>query len=548
MPEIVKERITHHVMKMRLYPAPEQAEKIGRIFRALQLAYNITFHAVFCMDPAVCEEPKADGAVWPSYKKMAKALWRHALIEKNAAIAEAPAGALMTNEGIFLRDARRAWETGMHDLPINKADRKDFRFYHAGKPRRSFLVQMACGNLVPSPDNPKVAWVTVQGVPGRMKARGFDRKLWFGADGAHAYEEAVMAGEVASNLTVCVSQDPCGDYYISVRFSIGKKGARELYREARTCASPAPIGLDVGIKDIAITSEGIKYPNLRSKQRKGPVLERMSRQLSRRWGPANPSFRDYNKAVRQANRVLGQGPPKPLAQPSRGYLAVQRNRARLERRIARQRESYYHQVTAELVRRASMLAVETLHVKNMMQNHRLAYALGDAAMSDFLGKLRYKAERSHVPLIAVGMFEPTSQRCSVCGAQNEAVKSLAVRRWVCPSCGAEHDRDINAARNILTIAQTTGPGEDKAKKDTEPRPKRGPRRPRAEVVFADRPQIVVRFSPELTKLNDPRYLIVDKETGAILDDAQGAGYRSITKAKNCYKAKATWSKKRQETP
>ena len=110
MREMVKQKISTYSMKMRIYPSAEQAGKIDRIFRALHLAYNMTFHEVFQMNPAVCTEPKADGAVWPDFRKMAKAEWKEYLISQNPAIAEAPAAAITTNNGLFLLDAKRAWE------------------------------------------------------------------------------------------------------------------------------------------------------------------------------------------------------------------------------------------------------------------------------------------------------------------------------------------------------------------------------------------------------------------------------------------------------
>ena len=106
-----------------------------------------------------------------------------------------------------------------------------------------------------------------------------------------------------------------------------------------------------------------------------------------------------------------------------------------------------HQMTAEIVKQANFIGVETLYVKNMMKNHRLAYALGDAAMSDFISKLKYKAARSNIPLVACGMFEPTSQTCSVCGEINPKVKISVF--------GSGHVRDVERIMTeILTQPRT----------------------------------------------------------------------------------------------
>ena len=94
-----------------------------------------------------------------------------------------------------------------------------------------------------------------------------------------------------------------------------------------------------------------------------------------------------------------------------------------------------------------LILVESLNIRGMVQNRRLARAIADAAWSRFLAMLRYKATWYGVKLIAVGRFAPTSKRCHVCGHQNDAL-GLADREWTCAACGTAHDRDINAAQNI----------------------------------------------------------------------------------------------------
>ena len=126
---------------------------------------------------------------------------------------------------------------------------------------------------------------------------------------------------------------------------------------------------------------------------------------------------------------------------------------KLDNQIAKKRDLYNHEVTVDIVSSAKTIAIESLNVKGMMANHRLAYALSDAAMYDVLNKLSYKAGWYNRDIIAIGQFDPSSQRCSVCGYQNPLVKKLSIRQWDCPCCGSHHDRDINAAKNILWFAQ-----------------------------------------------------------------------------------------------
>lgn len=540
-----KIKVSCYSMKMQIYPSVAQKAELDNIFHALQIAYNMTFHEVFQKNPMVCTEPNKDGAVWPDYRKMAKAEWRKYLISQNSAVADAPAAALTTNNGLFLLDGKRAWKTGMHNRPIDMAQRQDFRFYNSGKPRRSFMVQLPAQSIVPSPDNPKVAWISIPKVGGKVKARGFNHKIWFGENGVHTYAEALRTGELAKDLTVRFSKDSCGDYFASVTISDGKKHDRLIYLETTERTNPEPIGIDVGIKDIAITSDGYKVPNIHFKKQKDASLRKLNRQLSRRWGPANMAYRDYNKEMRKENRENPEELQKALAKPSNRYMATQQKKAQIERKIGRRRDTYYHQQTAALVNRSSIIAVETLHVKNMMRNHKLAYALSDAAMSDFISKIEYKAARFDVSVLPIGMFEPSSQLCSVCGERNPAAKNLSIRNWTCPKCGTKHDRDINAAKNILAIALKTGGGED-----TELPPKLKPaaeRKPPGvrtrNVILPDHPDIVAVFSGELTRPNNPRYIIINKQTKQVIDDAQGAGFRSIGNARNCYKAKLKWKER-----
>ena len=545
LPEYEKIKIPTYSMKMRLYPNKEQKEAIDKMLRALHIAYNITFYEVFQKNEAVCTKPNADGDVWPDYRKMAKADWCHELIKRNKAVGDAPSDALKKKNGIFLCDAKRAWENGMHKRPVNPDDRAEFRFYNASKPRRSLSVQITPRGLIPSDDNGKVAWIKLPKIEEKIKARGFNRKVFFGKDGEHDYSEAQKANELG-DLTVRVSKDNCGDYFISVTFTDGQNHDRGLFLEVPVPEKEKhPVGIDVGIKDIAITSDGEKINNSHFKKEKDKTLRKMNRQLSARWGPANEAFRDYNHEIRKENRKITDGEKTPLSDPSGRYVRIQTKKARLERKISRRRETYYHQQTAKLISQSSMIATETLLVKNMLRNHKLAYALSDAAMSSFTSMLQYKAERMKVDVLTIGTFEPSSQLCSVCGFRNTKVKSLSIRSWECPQCKTNLDRDVNAAKNILKIALEKGSAKDIELKPDE-KPKKDRVRPppgkRGEhPVSEDFPDIAVVFSKELTGKNDPRYIVINSKTKTVIDDAQGVGFRSISNAKNCFKAKKKWS-------
>ena len=103
----------------------------------------------------------------------------------------------------------------------------------------------------------------------------------------------------------------------------------------------------------------------------------------------------------------------------------------------------------EIVRQNDVICVEDLAPKNMVKNHRLAKSVSDAGWGEFRRQVTYKAEWYGKQLVVIDRFYPSSQLCSCCGARWAATKDLSVREWSCPNCGAKHDRDINAARNIL---------------------------------------------------------------------------------------------------
>ena len=132
--------------------------------------------------------------------------------------------------------------------------------------------------------------------------------------------------------------------------------------------------------------------------------------------------------------------------------------ARVHERIANIRRDFLHKISTRLARENQTVAVEHLNIKGMLRNHKLAKSISDVSWSEFFRQLSYKTERHGGELLKVDTFYPSSQTCSACGYQNPLTKDLSVREWDCPACGTHHDRDVNAAKNILRKAL-----EDKSK-------------------------------------------------------------------------------------
>ena len=215
---------------------------------------------------------------------------------------------------------------------------------------------------------------------------------------------------VAHPTTVTVSRDAAGRYFVSLLVE------QEL--------SPLPpveqaVGVDLGLHDVVTLSTGAKTGNERYFCQEEQRLGRLQR--------------------RHARKCKG----------SKNCEKARRKVAKLHARIADRRRDFQHKLTIRLIRENQVVCVESLAVKNLLQNEHLAKAIADVGWGEILRQLEYKASWYGRTLIKIDRWYPSSKTCSVCGWVLEAL-DLAEREWTCPLCRTHHDRDTNAARNILS--------------------------------------------------------------------------------------------------
>src|SRR5699024_4228907 len=220
-------------------------------------------------------------------------------------------------------------------------------------------------------------------------------------------------------LHATVRRNPSGKYFISILVET------EVQPLDKTETS---IGIDLGITDFAILSDGHKIDNNKFTIKMEKKLKKEQRKLSRR------ALHAKNNGINLLD--------------AKNYQKQKIEVARLHEKVMNQREDFLNKLSTEIIKNHDVICIEDLNTKGMLRNHKLAKSISDVSWSAFVMKLEYKAKWYGKQTVKISRWYPSSQICSECGHQ-DGKKPLEMRDWKCSDCHEHHDRDINASKNIL---------------------------------------------------------------------------------------------------
>ncbi|MFB8789556.1 MAG: RNA-guided endonuclease TnpB family protein [Potamolinea sp.] len=399
----------HKAVKVRLYPTLEQQTLLAQHFGCSRWWWN------YALNKSV-----------ETYKETGKGLGQSAL---NALLPK------------LKKSTETAWLSECYSQVLQATTLNlttSYKNFFEGRARFPRFKSKHGKQSIQYPQNVKVenGVVKLPGKIGRLKAK------------IHRLIEGTIK-------TVTVSKDPSGKYYASILMEI--EGDQPI-----TSTNGKVIGVDLGLKHFAVTSDGnkvSKYDNPKHLAKHEKNLQRKQQKLARKQKGSN-SRHKCKKTV-----------------------------AKVHERVSNSRSDFLHKLSRKLVNENQLVVVENLHVKGMVRNHNLAKAISDAGWGTFTNFLAYKLKQKGGKLVEIDRWFPSSKLCSNCYYQVDKLP-LDIREWTCPHCGTHHDRDGNAATNIraegIKILKTDGAAV--SAEGEEVRPKGG----RKSVLIAKRASVPAR--------------------------------------------------------
>lgn len=354
--------------KFRIYPNKQQEIQIRKTFGCCRFVYNKTL---------AYRKDKYETSKEPMNKFACNNYVNQTLKKEHEWLREVDKFAL-TNAVYNMGSAYQKFFKERAGYPKFKSKKNN---------KKSYTTNFSNGNIEVSFENNKVKLPKLKWLKAKVHRR--------------------FVGKIKS---ATVSQTPTGKYFVSVLVEtehVPVKSANGM------------IGVDLGIKDLLITSNGDKLDNIRTTKKYEDKLAKEQRKLS--------------------HKVKG----------SKNYKKQKMKVAKIHEKIHNTRLDNLHKISHRLVSENQVIVSEDLAVSNMVKNHHLAKAIQDCGWYELTRQIDYKSDWNDRNYIKIGRFTKSSQPCSDCGYINVGTKDLAVRQWTCPNCGAVHDRDVNAAINIL---------------------------------------------------------------------------------------------------